>query len=258
MNTFLKLSFVGLLTACASFSQIALSGSSYMQNFDALGSGLPAGWSVSTSATINSLGTTATFTSAQTAWDATSAAFRNISSNDIAFGSNGAAQSANANRALGWRPVGSNAGEVAPFRTGAVTLEIENTLGFRDFKLSLDLFQSNNTSGVQTYVVEYRVGISGNFIQIGTSYTTSDLAANFVDFNVRQLTNISLAALDDQAEPVFIRVRGTTSSGSTNLDTIGLDNFVLTYSAVPEPSAFVAWSALAAFGWAGTRRRRRR
>ncbi|MFA6962761.1 MAG: PEP-CTERM sorting domain-containing protein [Opitutaceae bacterium] len=238
--------------------QITLTGTSYTQDFDAIGSGLPTGWSVTTSATASTLGTDATFTETPSTWASTTDAFKNIASNNISFGSNSTAQGNDTNRAFGWKPVGANSGEVTPFRTGAVTLKLSNTIGYTNFALSLDIFQTYNTSGIQTYKLEYRIGDSGSFTQIGSDYLTKDASGDFTDYNLTQFTSVSLAALADQSSPVYIRIRGVSTSGSSNLDLIGIDNFSLTYSAVPEPSTFALLGGASALGLAALHRFRSR
>src|SRR5436190_997061 len=54
----LALSFLGL----AAQAQVILTGTSYTQNFDGLGTGLPTGWTVYVDATNTSLGTQKTLT----------------------------------------------------------------------------------------------------------------------------------------------------------------------------------------------------
>ncbi len=256
--------FILTIVAATFFSsvasaQISLSGSGYTQNFDSIGSGLPQGWSVTTSATSTALGDSASFTSAQTTWASTTGAFRNIASNNITFASDSTAQGNDTNRALGWRPVGANSGEVTPFRTGALTLKIANTSGFTNFSLSLDVFQTVNTSGVQTYKLEYRIGDSGSFTQIGTDYVTKDANVDFTDYNLQQFTSVTLSAIADQNSAIYIRLRGVSTAGSANLDTIAIDNFALSYSAitspVPEPATFALFGGLTVLGLAAFRRR---
>ncbi len=238
-----------LLIVSQSRGQITLSLPGYEQRFDALSSGLPLGWAVYSGASVSSLGIETTFTSSPTTWSNTSTVFRNIASFDGSSPTdNTAAQSANLDRALGWRP------NNASTRNGAVTFHIANTVGLRDFGVSVTLFTGNNVGDTnQSYSFEYRLGDIGDFVAIGT-YTTS---APFdpVELSASPFT---LSVLDDQSNAVYFRIRGTTPSGTTSLDTLGIDNFSLTYSAVPEPSTYAAlFGGLSLVGAILYRRRRK-
>ncbi|HWA84968.1 MAG TPA: hypothetical protein VG710_01995 [Opitutus sp.] len=234
-------------------AQVTLTGTSYVQDFNGLGGALPTGWSVTTAATANSLGTSASFQSAPTNWSASLSteprSFRNIASNNIASGANAATQSADSDRALGWRP-----GDAAS-RNGAVTLAIANTTGFTNFNVSISLFSPNNVSNDQTYAFEYRVGNSGAFTQLGSTYTTGTV------FGAATITanSITLSALNDQHSPVYFRIRGAASSGtsSSGLDVLGIDSFNLSFSgtSIPEPATNAVVVGLIIFAGAMVRRR---
>lgn len=243
--------FAALFACCAtiSFAQVTLSGASYTQDFNSIGSGLPTGWSVYTSATDTTLGTATTFTTTTTSWSSTTAGsdFRNIAT----FGSSN--QSTDSDRAIGWRPLAASSGA----RTGAVMLSLANTTGFTNFSLSFDIFTANNVNETQTYSIEYRVGNSGAFTQLST-FTTPDSGSLSLNASTISVNSVSLSALSNQSQSVYFRIRGTATSG-TSLDTIGIDNFVLSYSAIPEPSTCAAiFGGLALLGAAGWRRRSKR
>lgn len=233
-------------------AQINLTGSSYSQNFDSLASGLPVGWSVATGATGTTLGGAATFNTEATSWSAsrdTGGVFRNSSSLNIASSSSGGTQSANPDRALGWRP------SLAAERDGAITVEFADTLGFEDFAVSLTVFTFNDVTATASYDFEYRVGSAGAFEKLGSSYLTgAPFGATTFSFS-----SSSLAQLDDQAAPVYFRLRGT-GSGTGSLDGVAIDDFSLSYSpvaAMPEPASAVTGAGLAAVAFAALGRRRR-
>lgn len=251
------LAIIAVSTALTAPAQVVLTGTAYTQDFNAIGSGLPDGWSVSTSATISSLGTPASFTSTTTTWATATLGsdFRNVSSNNITYTTTGATQNANPNRALGWRPVGANSAEVTPARTGAVTLQLADTTGFQNFTLSVDLFTVNITGTTQTYQLEYRVGSTGNFSVLQTYTTDEASSGSYSNQTTLTANSITLSALNNQSSPVFIRLRGTSTAGSSNLDQIALDNFSLTYTAVPEPSTYALLAGLVALTGAMLRRR---
>jgi hypothetical protein len=253
------LAIISLSTALTATAQVVLTGTSYTQNFNAIGSGLPDGWDVRTGATLSTLGTTASFTSTTTTWAATTLGsdFRNVSSDNISYTTTGATQNANPNRALGWRPVGTNSSEVTPGRTGAVTLQLANTTGFQNFTLSVDLFTVNITGTTQTYQLEYRVGDAGNFSVLQTYTTDAASSSSYSNQTTLTANSITLSALNNQSSTVFIRLRGTSTAGSTNLDLIALDNFSLTYTAVPEPSTYALLTGVAVLAVVVARRRSR-
>lgn len=220
-------------------AQVNLTGISYTQNFNTLASGLPTGWSVRTSTTSGTLGNSASFTAATTTWAASTALtdFRNVASDNLAFGSAAATQSADTNRALGWRPLAA----ATDARSGAIMLTIADTTGFRDFSLHVHVFTGNDSAASsQTYLLEFRVGNSGNFTPLATYLTPTTGATGF---NAQTFTAdaVMLSALNNQPDVVYFRLRGTATTG-TSLDSIALDDFSLSYSpvAVPEPSACAA------------------
>lgn len=245
-----------MLTASVLASaQVNLTGVSYTQNFNSLASGLPIGWSVQTSTTLSTLGNSGTFTAAATTWAASTALtdFRNVASDNIAFGSASGTQSADTNRALGWRPLAA----ATDARTGSIMLTLANTTGFQNFSMSVHVFTGNDSATTsQTYLLEFRVGNSGNFTPLATYLTPTTGATGF---NAQTFTAdpVALALLNNQPDPVYFRLRGTATSG-TSLDSIALDDFSLSYSAVavPEPSTYAA--VLGAIGLLGAVINRRR
>ena len=249
--------FATLVAAASTTAQIVLTGSAYNENFNNLASGLPPGWSVHTSTTASTLGNVGSFTSAATTWAAGTALtdFRNVASDNIAFGSTSGTQASDVNRALGWRPLAA----ATDARSGAVMLTVANTTGFQDFTLSLRVFTGNDSAtSSQTYLLEYRIGETGSFTTLATYLTPTTGATSF---NTQTLTAgpVTLASLNDQSNQVYFRLRGTATSG-TSLDSIALDDFSLTYSAaaVPEPATCAAIVGALALLGAGVARRRTR
>lgn len=236
-------------------AQINLTGISYTQNFNGLASGLPTGWSVQTSTAASTLGNSGTFTAAATTWAAGTALtdFRNVASDNIAFGSTAGTQGSDLNRALGWRPLAA----ATDARAGSIMLTLANTTGFQNFSMSVHVFTGNDSAtSSQAYLLEFRVGNSGDFTPLATYLTPTTGATGF---NAQTFTvdPITLAALNDQPDVVYFRLRGTAASG-TSLDSIALDDFSLSYSAVavPEPSTYAA--VLGAIGLLGAVIYRRR
>lgn len=245
------------LAACAGWllvrgclmGQFVLSGSPYVQDFNEIGTGLPDGWAVYTSSTATTLGTTATFTTALTSWagSTTGTSFRNISGPTIPSTTLAAEQALNPDRALGLRPL--NAGS----RDGSIVFAVANTAGYEDFQLGFDVFTANNSGSTnQTYNIEFRVGTSGPFILLGTYETTSPFGV----FSFSSGSS-SLALLNDQLDPVYFRLHNAAGASDSSYDTLAIDNFTLSYSAIPEPSTYAMIGGLAALACAAARRFRR-
>src|SRR6185436_19878104 len=117
-----------------SFSQVTLSGTSCSENFNTIGSGLPAGFTVRTGATATALGTAQTLTSTATAWNNTTGAFKNFASaTGMLSSATAVEQAASTDRALGVRQVaGTDLGV-------AFTFQIANTTSLSNFQLSFKL-----------------------------------------------------------------------------------------------------------------------
>ena len=209
----------------SALAQVSLTGTtSYSQTFDNVTSaGLPAGWAVFTNATSTTLGATATFSTSVVSWATFTGNFRNVASaNNLPSSNSAAQQNASTDRALGVRQTGSFGDPGAAF-----AVQLENTTGLQDFKLSLKL-QSLDAGSPRktTWAIQYGVGSSPTTFNtvatqdIGGS-TFSNTTINY-DFGLY---------LDNISDRVWIRVVAlTTSSGSGNRPTTGLDDFSLTYS----------------------------
>jgi hypothetical protein len=238
---------LGLGSISSSQAQIILSGSSYTENFNNLGSGLPTGWSTRTGATSSSLGTAVDFNTATLSWADSGGAFKNFASANNAgavSGDSTAVQAGYTDRALGIRQGGTFGDPGAAF-----VAQVADTLGFQSFDLALDLQMLSVQTRSTTWTIDYRVGESGAFTSLGTysdpeAWGTTRQTFSFGD------------ALDHQAESVFIRVAALSgSTGSGSRDSIGIDNVSLTFTAIPEPSTYGAIAAAGLLGFAVLRRR---
>lgn len=207
--------------------QVTLSGTSYTELFDNLGSGLPAGWTIRTGANATSLGTAATLTTAATAWNNTTGAFKNFASADgLTSTSTSAQQSASTDRALGVRQTGT-LGDPG----GAFTLQLANTSGFSNFTLTFDLQSLDVTSPrITTWLVQYGLGASPSSFTTVATVPTPLQTGNSAFTNTSVSVNFG-SALDNQAGDVWIRiVTLAASTGSGNRASTGIDDFVLSYS----------------------------
>ena len=207
--------------------QVTLSGTSYTELFDNIGSGLPTGWTVRTTATATSLGTAQTLTTAATAWNNTTGAFKNFASADgLVSSSTSAQQAASTDRALGVRQTGTLGDPGAAF-----TLQLANTSGFSNFTLTFDLQSLDITSPRQTtWVVQYGTGASPSSFTTVATVPTPLQTGNSTFTNTSVSVNFG-SALDNLSGDVWIRIVTLTgSTGSGNRPSTGIDDFTLSYS----------------------------
>jgi hypothetical protein len=214
---------------------LVLTGTSYVQNFDNIGNGLPAGWSVYTGSSASLLGSSATFTTAETAWSKTTGGFSNVASADgLSSDTSSSQQSSSTDRALGIRQVGSGGYDPG----AAIVLQIQNTAGLGNFSLSLEAQILNEQSRATRWCFQYRLGDSGNFTTLSAFSDPGVWGSTTVSFNPSDLS-----AWDNQSSDIWFRIvalDGTTGSGSR--DMFAIDDFSLRYSsmsyaAIPEPAA---------------------
>lgn len=197
---------------------------SYVQNFDAIGTGLPTGFTVRTGATNSAIGTTATLTTAATAWSNTSGAFKNLASADaLTSTATTTDQAGAADRSLGLRQTGT-LGDPG----GAFVVQLANTNMRTGFKLSFKLQSLDATSPRSAaWAVDYGFGAAptaftpaaatGTLTTGGSAFTNNTVTVNFN------------SALDNQNQNVWIRIitlNATTGSG--NRPTSAIDDFNLT------------------------------
>jgi hypothetical protein len=199
---------------------INLATSPYIQNFNGIGTGLPAGVTVRTGATASSIGTEALFATAPATWNSTGGGFKNFASGN---NDQGVTQSTATDRAIGIRQV------TATDPGAGFVFQIANTSGKINFTLDFNL-QSLDASSprITTWRVDYGFGTNpSSFIVPTTTGTITTGGNNFsnnpvhVDFG---------NALDNQSGIVTIRILSLTgSSGSGNRASTGIDDFTLTW-----------------------------
>jgi uncharacterized protein len=240
---FASLALFASLASINAFAQVTLTGTSYTQNFNSIGSGLPTGWTVYTGATSSTLGTSSSITTAATSWGTTSGDFRNAAaSTGLSSTSDVTAQSNSTDRALGVRQ-GASFGD-----PGASFVFNFNSTGMTDVSFSLDVMMLS----VQGRSTDWTLQYSTN----GTAWTNITTWSDPGVFGSTTLNSAGVvASLTNQSNAYIRLVALSASTGSNSRDTIAIDNFSLTYSAVPEPatSAFLAGAAI--LGLATFRRR---
>jgi len=217
---------VAAFLATVTDAQLTLTGTNYLQNFDGLDSGLPAGWSVKTNATATGIGTLIDASSSRTHWSSTSGQFANYPSTASNSGTNflgnesTAIQDACTNRALGTRQTSAFGDPGAAF-----VLNITNTTGMANFQLGLDFLMLSVQSRSTIWTLDYAFGDNpAQFTPLAT----------YTDPGVFGPTHVNLSlgtALDGKGSNVWIRVVAlNASTGSGNRDTFALDNFSLSWT----------------------------
>lgn len=246
-SAFISLVFLGV--TCAAHAQFTLTGTSYFQNFDSLGTAnesvsLPNSWSVTDNASLSSLGTLVSSVGRNT-WADTAGGARNVASSTGHTGSESASnQHTFTNRALGYRQ-GSSVGD-----PGAAFVFHANTTGLGNFSLSFDFM----TLDVETRSTTFSVQVSIN----GTDWTTLTTVADSSSFGSQSVSASSITPAIDNQSSVYFRIAAlSAASGSGSRDTIAVDNFQLNYSAIPELANTVLLTGLATvMGCVAMRRRR--
>lgn len=219
-------------------AQVSLTGSSYFQDFNEIGSGAPEGWSFWEDSTASSSGTEVSLKTTPSTWSSTSAGFKNFASGvGLSIDSSSAEQSSALDRAVGVRATGSFGDPGAAFM-----FSVADTLGFGDFGLSFDAQVLDEESRSTEWTVDYRIGGS-DFVPVGTfsldSFGTQNFSHNFG------------SSLNNLGESLDFRIASLSESiGSGSRDTFAIDNFQVSFTPVPEPEEYmlVSGMALAAFG----------
>jgi hypothetical protein len=226
------------------FSQVDVSSGTYSESFDAVGTGLPNGWTVRTGATASVLGTAQqTFATAANTWSNTTGGFKNLASADgLTSSSSATVQNGSTDRVVALRPTGS-IGDPG----GAFVLQLANTTGLSNIQIGFKIQSLDITSArTMNWIVDYGIGATPTaFTQI-SSGTYSTGGSSFSN-NTITITNAIPAG---NASNIWIRIVAlTTSTGSGNRPTVGIDDFTLTASTnIPNLSASA--TAISGFNYA--------
>lgn len=214
-----------LITVKNAPAQVSLSGTSYQQNFNNLGSGLPAGWTVRTNASATRLGTAATFNAAKVSWGTATGQFANYASTfddgtNVLGTATTAEQGGITNRCPGIRQTLTFGNPGAAF-----VLQVQNTVGFSNLVFSVDLNLLSVQGYSTTWTIDYAVtnGPPTNFTVLGTYPDPGTFGSNTVSYALD-------AVADNQSQNLWLRVIAlSAATGSGSRDTFGIDNFVLNY-----------------------------
>lgn len=214
----------------SSEAQLILGTSPYIQNFNSMASGLPAGWTVRTGASVSVLGTTSTLVTNATAWNSTTGNYRNVAAAlGLSVSSSSTSQNNSTDRALAVRQTGSLGDPGAAF-----VLQLDNTVGLYDFSLSFKLqsLDGSSTGRTVTWKVDYGFGnIPTSFIPIATNPSVLTTTLSSASWGSTDVTANFGNALDNNSNSVWIRiVTLTTATGSSSRPTSAIDDFQLSYS----------------------------
>ncbi|HVT73916.1 MAG TPA: ExeM/NucH family extracellular endonuclease [Lacunisphaera sp.] len=209
------------VSALAQPTQVSLGSGTYVQTFDGLAGGLPAGWAAYTGASATALGTAATVNLAATSWANTTGQWQNsASATGLNSSDSATVQAASANRALAVRQAGSfgDPGASANFYFSTIGQQITSI----SFKAQMLSVQTRST----VWSLQYGLGATP------ATWTT---LATYSDPGAFGSTNVVASgfgtALDNQPN-VWLRVVALAgSSGSGSRDTFGIDDFTIVASA---------------------------
>jgi trimeric autotransporter adhesin len=235
--------FAIALIAVAANAQVTLSGTSYTQNFDALGSGLPAGWLCYNSATSTSLGTLDATFGTSTVWgayydttncpsDVFGTGFKNSASADVASNATATCtvQGACTNRCLAVRQ--SSATSHPGYDPGAsFVFKMNSTAGCANLVLTFNLQSLDEISPrITTWTVDYGIGATPTTF-VPVTPTSGTMTTGGLMFSNNAITVHFPAALNNVTSPVYIRISALAgSTGSGNRATSGIDDFSLTWT----------------------------
>ncbi|NBV97201.1 MAG: fibronectin type III domain-containing protein [Verrucomicrobia bacterium] len=225
------------------WGQVTLTGTSYTQNFNGIGTALPTGWTVRTGATATALGTSQTLATAATAWTTTTGQFNNAASanSPSASADATATQSGRTDRALAVRQASSFGDSGAAF-----VFQISNTTGLTSFNLDFKLMQLDPGAAARTttWNVDYGFGSTPTTFNNATTAPVT-LTTALGTWGSTSVTVNFGSALNNQSGPVWIRIAAkSASSGSGSRPLTAIDDFNLTWAAA-SPSITGAATATA-------------
>lgn len=226
------LAVIGFAGVSSAWAQVSLTGLSYSQNFDSIGStataSLPSGWKMSAAgASSPSWSDSGNFT----------ATLQQASSGSPTAGSRYNWGTSSTERAIGFMTSGSYASPnsimlAVTNNTGSTLTSLALIFDYERYRIntaaaSVSFFVSTNGS-TWTSVTQ---GDSGAFTTGTSAYSFTPLTAVSKSFSITSL-NIS-----DGSSYYF---RWNFNTTGTNSQGLGLDNFSLTATAIPEPSTYAA------------------
>ena len=231
-----------LCLSTGAFAQtLTLTGPSYIQNFNTIGSSMPTGWRVYNGSGASSIGALETLATSSTtgvfrdtscgATNVTSGGFKNYASaNAVTEGTPCSVQQTTTDRALGVRQVSKTNIAHPNLDSGAAfVLVLTNTASMYNFNLQFKL-QSLDTSSprVTKWMVDYAIGSPTSFTPVTTVPANPTTGGN--TFSNTNVTVNFGTAFDNKSSNIYIRVVTLgASTGSGNRASTAIDDFQLTY-----------------------------
>ncbi len=235
--------FALLLNTLTGMAQVTLTNSPYVENFDGIGNGLPAGFFVRTGSTASAVGTDTTYTNTPTSWNNTTAGFFNCASaTGLIPTSNPNQQALSTNRALSVRQTASYGNPGATF-----VFKLANTTNKTNFQLNFKMVSLDSASqAVTAWRVDYGIGANPtSFVQLTTSpalIRTGSVSTNPLS-GYQFITNVTANfgnSLDNKSDIVWIRIWAplsttlTSASGNGIPTMSGIDDWNLSWTS-PNP-----------------------
>jgi hypothetical protein len=238
----MKKTLLLLLAATATLgasAQIVLTGNSYSQNFNSLGTGLPVGWAVYTGATASMAGndvSSTKYTAAPTRWNSTTGGFRNSASivgyTPSNYTNDSATQAAISDRALAVRQVGGTSATFPGSDSGAAfVFKMANTIGATNFQLNFKLQSADTASGrTTTWRVETGM-MMGSTMMFTPATATGTLTTGGRAIGSNTVTVNFGNALDNMNHEMWIRIVALNqTTGAGNRATTQIDDFNLSWT----------------------------
>ena len=208
------------------FGQVTLltGTTSYTQNFDGIGAGLPAGWTIQ--------GQDVPWNAAQTSWTFATSSARNFASfnSGLPFNAPMADQHASTDRALGIRQTANNSDAAG---TG-FQFAIANTVGFVNFSLDFEMQSLDGREAVGrtvTWIVRYSTNNGTTWNTATTLPATITTGGPVAEVTFASTpVNVEFGnALDNVTSNVLIQIVTAASTGTGSRPISAIDNFVLTF-----------------------------
>lgn len=220
-------------------AQVTLTNSPYIENFDGIGNGVPAGFSVQIGSTVSTAGTNTSFNPSPSPWlSTTTGGFYNCASaTGLTSISNPNQQALSTNRALAVRQTASYGNPGA-----AYIFKITNTTNLTNFRLAFRLVSLDSTSeAITAWAVDYGFGSSPSFSNTGVVLSPLNIRTggkpgptNTYKFFTDVTVNFG-TSLDNKSDIVWIRVWTPFATSTTTPAILG-------FNGIPTMSGIDDWN----------------